>query len=76
MQVSYIVSIRLSILVKDSISYDLHNTGEIMIMQMRTKRENVQQTIGERRPAGNSVRPGNNQRVKTRLQGVFGSDQK
>ena len=39
MQVSYIVSIRLSILVKDSISYDLHNTGEIMIMQMRTKRE-------------------------------------
>ena len=39
MQVSHIVSIRLLILVKDSISYNLHNTGEIMIMQMRTKRE-------------------------------------
>ena len=44
MQVNHIVSIRLSILVKDlvvfsSISYDLHNTGEIMIMQMRTKWE-------------------------------------
>ena len=39
MQVSHIISIRLSILVKDSISYNLNNTGEIMIMQMRTKRE-------------------------------------
>ena len=26
-------------LVKDRISYDLHNTGNIMIMQMRTKQE-------------------------------------
>ena len=37
MQVSYNVSIRVLILVQDRISYDLHNTREIMIMQMRDK---------------------------------------
>ena len=39
MQVSHIVSIGVKILVKDRIPYDLHNTGEIMIMQMKVKQE-------------------------------------
>ena len=37
MQVSNIVSIIDTMLVKDRIPYNLHNTGEIMIMQMRVK---------------------------------------
>ena len=37
MQVSYIVSHINRVLVQDRIIYNLHNTGELMIMQMREK---------------------------------------
>ena len=39
MQVSYIVSNINMALVQDRNPYDLHNTDEIIIMQMREKRE-------------------------------------
>ena len=39
MQVNYIVSHINRVLVQDRILYDLHNTRELMIMQMREKRE-------------------------------------
>ena len=75
MQVSHIVSIRVKILVKDRIPYDLHNTGAIMIMQMKVKQE-CSANEERRKITRNCMRPGNNRKGETRLRGVFGSDQK
>ena len=45
MQVSYIVSNINRVLVQDRILYDLHNTRELMIMQMREKREGSKREV-------------------------------
>ena len=50
-------------LVKDSMSYTLHNVWELIIMQMRHKAGiRVVKEGGE----GNPAKPGNNRRVTTR----------
>ena len=49
-QVSYIVSHINRVLVQDRI-YDLHNTRELMIMQMRAKREGSKREV-KSDPAG------------------------
>ena len=51
MQVSYIVSHINRVLVQDRILYDLHNTRELMIMQMREKREGSKREV-KSDPAG------------------------
>ena len=63
-QVSYIVSHINMVLVQDRILYDLHNTRELMIMQMREKREGSKREV-KSDPAGNPCRPGNNRKVQT-----------
>ena len=50
-QVSYIVSHTNRVLVQDRILYDLHNTRELMIMQMREKREGSKREV-KSDPAG------------------------
>ena len=50
-QVSYIVSHINRVLVQDRILYDLHNTRELMIMQMREKREGSKREV-KSDPAG------------------------
>ena len=50
-QVSYIVSHINMVLVQDRILYDLHNTRELMIMQMREKREGSKREV-KSDPAG------------------------
>ena len=62
-------------LVKDKGTYDLHNTEEIMIMQMRKQRES-QKTSREGRFTETASGPGNNRNVRQRLGVCSGSDHK
>ena len=64
---------RVIILVQDRNTNDLHNTGEVMIMQMRKQRES-QKTSREGGFYWNCVRPGNNQNVRQRLGECSDSD--
>ena len=66
-QVSNIISNINTVLVKDRSSYGLHNIRDIIIIQMREKREYFSQTRKEGRLHGNRARPGNNRKVRRGL---------
>ena len=70
MQVSYIVSHINRVLVQDRILYNLHNTRELMIMQMREKREGSKREV-KSDPAGNRADLEVTERCRKGFGGVF-----
>ena len=52
-------------LVKDRMSYALHNVRELIIMQMRHK-AGISKRVMKEGGEGNPAKPGNNRRVTTR----------
>ena len=66
MQVSYINRV----LVQDRILYDLHNTRELMIMQMREKREGSKREV-KSDPAGTRADLEITERCRQDFGGVF-----
>ena len=70
MQVSYTVSLINRVLVQDRILYDLHNTRELMIMQMREKRESSKREV-KSDTAGNRADLEITERCRQDFGGVF-----